>query len=340
MHYSKPGMALQFAMIRRPMETPAAKRRIVEVTEHHAGQRLDNYLLRELKGAPRSLIYRIVRRGEVRVNRGRAAPDYRLRAGDLVRIPPLRLPAPGTAEVPSEGQRAALATVLFEDEHLLIIDKPAGMAVHGGSGVAAGVIEILRQMRPPGGFLELVHRLDRETSGCLLLAKRRSALTRLHADLRDNSGRTRHVDKRYLALLRGPWEGGTVTVDAELTKGTMRGGEKLITAGGPGRYAKSVIRLREPYADSALVEIDLRTGRTHQARVHCAYIDHPIAGDRKYGDKQFNSVMRQRGLGRLFLHASRLGFRHPASGQRIRVESRLPPELRKVMQELPPWSGA
>lgn len=327
-------------MIRRLMDTPAAKRRIVEVTEHHAGQRLDNYLLRELKGAPRSLIYRIVRRGEVRVNRGRAAPDYRLRAGDMVRIPPLRLSAPDTAEVPSEAQRAALATVLFEDEQLLVIDKPAGMAVHGGSGVAAGVIEILRQTRPQGGFLELVHRLDRETSGCLLLAKRRSALTRLHADLRDNSGRTRRIDKRYLALLRGPWEGGTVSVEAGLRKGALRGGKKMITAGAQGRYAKSVIRLQEPYADSALVEIELLTGRTHQARVHCAHIDHPIAGDRKYGDKQFNGVMRQRGLRRLFLHASRLAFRHPAGGQRIRVESRLPPELRTVMEALPPWPGA
>lgn len=339
-NYSKPGKSHQFAMIRPLMDNLHPKRRIVEVAADHAGQRLDNYLLRELKGAPRSLIYRIVRRGEVRVNRGRAAPDYRLCAGDMIRIPPLRLSGDAPAAAPSDSQRAALQSILFEDEHLFVLDKPGGIAVHGGSGVSAGVIEILRQMRPDSGYLELVHRLDRETSGCLLLAKKRSALTRLHADLRENSGRSRRIDKRYLALLRGAWAGGAVAVDAELSGKTPRGGEKLITADPAGRYAKSVLRPRQNYVDSALVEIQLLTGRTHQARVHCAHIGRPIAGDRKYGDKQFNREMKQAGLTRLFLHASRLGFRHPATGERIQVESALPAELSEVLDRLSPCPDA
>ncbi len=307
--------------------------RVVEVDSEQAGQRLDNFLITRLKGVPRSRVYRIVRRGEVRVNGARAQPAYRLRQGDRVRIPPLRTPLPAeripvTADVPALGQ------VLYEDDHLLVLDKPAGMAVHGGTGIRAGLIELLRAARPNCRYLELVHRLDRETSGCLLVAKRRAALTALHADLRQNSVKTHRFEKRYVALVAGAWEGGARTVDIGLRRDRPRSGDRVVVAEPEGRYARSVFRPRARYRSSTLVEITLYTGRTHQARVHAAHSGHPIAGDTKYGDRNFNALMRGFGLRRLFLHAARVSFVHPASGQRLEIEAPLPPSLGEVIDRL------
>ena len=312
------------------MPPDALKPYVIEVSAEYAGQRLDNFLLRELKGVPRSWIYRIVRRGEVRINRGRVRPDYRLRSGDAVRIPPLRQAASRT----TDHARDLTVTTLYEDEDLLVLDKPAGLPVHSGSSVSSGLIEQLRAQRPGQKFLELAHRLDRATSGCLVVAKRRGVLTALHADWRANSGRKRYIDKRYLALVKGPWQGGSVTVDAPLSKNTARGGERLTTVAELGRYAKSILHPQRRFATATLLEIELLTGRTHQARAHAAHIGHPLAGDEKYGDHEFNRGLKDLGLRRLFLHASRLRFRHPRTAQRLDIQAPLPVELDSLLDRL------
>lgn len=312
----------------RAMAAAKSQVRIVEIGTEDADQRIDNYLLRILKGVPRSMIYRLLRKGEVRVNRGRIKPDYRLEAGDQVRIPPVRTsqdkPRPG----PEHGRQLA-ARILYEDERLLVVDKPAGMAVHGGSGISFGVIEALRAARPDAKFLELVHRLDRDTSGCLLLAKRRSALRDLHEQLRGD-----RVEKRYFALIRGRFSNPLQRVNVPLRKHQLRGGERMVQVAEDGKPARTDFRLVENYPGATLVEADLHTGRTHQIRVHAAHIGHPLGGDEKYGDSAFNRQLRTRGLKRLFLHAHFLAFDHPATGERVQVSSPLPDDLRNLLENL------
>lgn len=303
--------------------------RILAVDTEDAGQRIDNFLLRHLKGVPRSLIYRILRRGEVRVNKGRIKPEYRVRAGDQVRIPPVRTgqPAPGPGSGGAGGRLED--RIIYEDDRLLVVDKPAGMAVHGGSGLSFGVIEALRAARPEARFLELVHRLDRETSGCLLIAKRRSELRMLHALLRDDG-----MDKHYLALVRGRWTQGEQLIEAPLRKNQLRSGERVVTVDAVGKAADSRFRPLETYPEASLMEVELGTGRTHQIRVHGAHSGHPLAGDEKYGDVDFNRYMRGLGLRRLFLHAHSLGFSDPESGREIHVSTPLPSDLRAVLDRL------
>ena len=305
-----------------------AVRRVI-VGEEGEGQRLDNYLLRLLKGVPKSHVYRIVRSGEVRVNRGRAAPDTRLARGDEVRIPPIRSRAPSRAStqppsaVPDEQLR-----VLFEDDALLALDKPAGVAVHGGSGVSFGVIERLRRARPESRFLELAHRLDRDTSGVLLIAKRRAALTALHAQLRDGA-----VDKRYAVLVRGRWRDAKRIVDLPLEARTV-GGEKRVRVGEQGRHARTIFRLVQRYPTEpplALLEAELMTGRTHQIRVHLTHLGFPLAGDDKYGDFGWNKTLAKQGLKRMFLHARSVDLAHPITGAPLHIESPLAPDLAQFL---------
>lgn len=303
--------------------------RMLEVGAEDAGQRIDNYLMRHLKGAPRSLIYRILRRGEVRVNKGRIKPEYRIQPGDLVRVPPVRTAAPTPSNVGEGAGDRLEQRILYEDERLLIIDKPAGMAVHGGSGLSYGVIEALRAARPEAHFLELVHRLDRETSGCLLIAKKRSELRMLHELLRE-----RDFEKRYLALVQGRWNLGDKRINAPLLKNQLRGGERIVTVDPEGKAADSRFRPLEIFNEASLVEVDLGTGRTHQIRVHGTHVGHPLAGDEKYGDEAFNRRMRELGLRRLFLHAHSIGFRDPTSGREVHVSAPLPDELRAVLDKL------
>jgi 23S rRNA pseudouridine955/2504/2580 synthase len=292
------------------------------------GQRVDNFLLGYLKGVPRSLVYRILRCGEVRVNKGRIKPTYRLQEGDVIRIPPLRLPDQ-TAQAPSRGIRALVTdAVLYEDEGLLILNKPAGIAVHGGSGVSHGVIEALRAVRASAPMLELVHRLDRDTSGCLMIAKRRSVLRHLHALLRDQG-----VEKRYQALLQGTWRAGEQRVDMPLHKNVLRSGERLVQAAAEGKAAATVFRPLRKWDIATLVEVLPLSGRTHQIRVHAAHLRQPVAGDQKYGDDAFNREMQAWGLRRLFLHASSLRFMLP-NGQSLEVKAALDPVLEGVVQAL------
>jgi len=293
------------------------------------GQRLDNFLLRELKGVPKTHVYRIIRSGEVRVNRGRASADTRLQAGDSVRVPPLRLPAPDHKPAAPARQFA----VLLEDEHLLAIDKPSGVAVHGGSGVSFGVIEQLRQARPEAGFLELVHRLDRETSGILLIAKRRSALVALQEQFRD-----RETGKTYLALAAVAWPARRKVIDVPLHKFLQTDGERrvrVVERGDPnGMRAISLVRVSRSLGRFSLLEVTIRTGRTHQIRVHLASQGHPIAGDDKYGDFALNREWQREGLRRMFLHAWRLKFTHPASGETVELASALPPDLQSFLDHV------
>jgi 23S rRNA pseudouridine955/2504/2580 synthase len=304
--------------------------RFVEVDPSRSGQRLDNFLLGQLKGVPRSHVYRLLRRGEVRVNGGRVKPDYRLEAGDRVRLPPVR-----TAAAPSQTGAAGFEwlndRVLYEDDQLLVLDKPSGLAVHGGSGVSVGLIEAVRSLRPASPSIELAHRLDRDTSGCLILAKERPVLLALHRMFRSGQ-----IDKRYLALIRGRWRGGPRDISAALQRGPERGGERRVEvrSDGEGREAASRFSPRGHYGPASLVEIQLHTGRTHQARVHAAHIGHPIAGDEKYGERDFNREMRELGLRRLFLHAASLRFAHPSGRGRIAVEAALPPELSHLLKRL------
>lgn len=296
-----------------------------QIDATQAGQRLDNFLISKLKGVPRSHIYRILRKGQVRINSGRRAADYRLRAGDVVRIPPLRM-------APADRPRAAAADgplelcILYEDAHLMAVDKPAGLAVHGGSGVSLGLIEHLRSQRPRARFLELAHRLDRDTSGCLLLAKRRSALLGLHAQLREA-----RVKKRYSALVQGRWDDEARHVELPLAKYRLRSGERMVEVSQGGKQAVTRFIAKQRFVDCTLVEIELLTGRTHQVRVHAAYLGHPVAGDRKYGDREFNQRMARLGLKRLFLHAGAVGFKHPHTGSRMVLKAPLPAEFTDLL---------
>ncbi|HUO82435.1 MAG TPA: RluA family pseudouridine synthase [Gammaproteobacteria bacterium] len=304
--------------------------RIVQIGRADEGQRIDNFLLRELKDIPRSRVYRILRKGEVRINGGRVRPEYRLQAGDALRLPPLRRVLRSTSTGAAQGTGLLLeARILFEDQRLLVLDKPAGMAVHGGSGLSHGVIEALRAARGDRAELELVHRLDKDTSGCLMLAKRRSLLRELHARLREGA-----IDKRYLTLLAGDWQRGRTIVDAPLVTRERRGGERTARVDPAGRRAVSEFRPLQSFRGATLMEVALATGRTHQIRVHAAHAGHPVAGDRRYGDTAFNAHMRERGLRRMFLHAHSLAFDYPGSGVPFHVSAPLDDELRRVLDTL------
>jgi 23S rRNA pseudouridine955/2504/2580 synthase len=294
--------------------------RWIEVSADEAGQRIDNYLIARLKGVPKSHIYRILRSGEVRINSRRVEASARVGAGDRIRVPPVRV---ASREAPEPAPHFRLP-VIFEDEHLLAIDKPAGIAVHGGSGIAHGVIESLRAMRPQARYLELVHRLDRETSGVLLIAKKRSALTALHEELR-----RRAMDKRYLVGVAGRFRNEMQRVRLALeTRAAKEGGRRVAVTEG-GQPSETVFRLVERAADWSLLEAELLTGRTHQIRVHLAHLGHPVLGDDKYGDFELNKRLRKQGLKRMFLHAAKMGLSHPATGERLELEAPLPSELAK-----------
>lgn len=308
--------------------TPAI--RWLEIAADQGGQRIDNYLFTQLKGVPKSHIYRIVRRGEVRVNKGRIKPEYRLQAGDKVRIPPLRQGVIAAAEQPGPRILELIrASVLYEDNQLLVLNKPAGIAVHGGSGVSYGIIEALRALHPEAPFLELVHRLDRETSGCLLIAKRRSLLRALHEALREGE-----VNKEYLALVKGRWQGKQRMIDAALRKNMLASGERIVKVTEAGKPAASLFRPSAVFPEASLMRVKLLSGRTHQIRVHATYSGHPVAGDDKYGDDEFNRRMRSRGLSRLFLHAHTLTFDLPSTGQKLTITASLPDDLEKFLTQL------
>lgn len=320
-----------------PSPAPAVQR--IRVGEEAEGQRLDNHLLRLLKGVPKTHVYRIVRSGEVRVNGGRASADTRLAAGDELRLPPVRVAekrADAAAAVPPRE-----FPIVYEDEWLLAIDKPAGVAVHGGSGVSHGVIEQLRRARPEAKLLELVHRLDKETSGLLLIAKKRSALTALQEQFR-----ARETGKVYAALVTGAWPANKKVIDVALHKYLDAGGERRVRAveadDADGRRSITLVKVVQHYADYSLLDVSIKTGRTHQIRVHLADAGHPIVGDDKYGDFALNKALARGAatlpgglrFARMFLHARRLAFDHPASGARLELEAPLPAECRALLQAL------
>ena len=305
------------------------KVRQVNVTEEEAGQRIDNFLTRYLKGVPKSHIYRIIRRGEVRVNSGRKRAQYKVCAGDTVRIPPVRVSADSTVRV-SPGLSLE-DHILYENSRCLVINKPSGIAVHGGSGLSYGVIEAMRAGRPQAPYLELAHRLDRGTSGCLVLAKRRSFLRAFQEQLRQGD-----VVKHYLALVSGAWDGGKQTVKAPLRKNLLRGGERMVTVDESGKEAISVFKPVTTFREATLVEVELKTGRTHQIRVHGAHIGHPLAGDEKYGDPVFNQTLKRLGLRRMLLHAHYIEFTDAANGEKITVSAPLDDELKAVIDQLEP----
>jgi 23S rRNA pseudouridine955/2504/2580 synthase len=303
---------------------------MVTADESAEGQRIDNFLAKHLKGAPRTLIYRLLRKGEVRVNKGRVKPTYKLAVGDLVRIPPVRLGDQGDKAAPSEKQQKdILETVIYEDELIIIVNKPSGWAVHGGSGVSLGVIEALRAARPELRQLELAHRLDRDTSGCLMLAKKRSALRTLQELQRRGA-----IEKRYLALLAGRWRKVQATVDVPLRKNTLSGGERVVRVDASGKPSRTFFKVVSRYQQATLVEAKLDTGRTHQIRVHAAHLGTPILGDPKYGDEAANRELRDLGLRRLFLHAHRLDFTWPDTGKRFSITAALPEPLQAVLDRL------
>ena len=317
----------------RSQNAAAVSVRLVEVDADSAGQRLDNFLLRHLKGVPKTHVYRIIRSGEVRINKGRVSAETRVQTGDVVRIPPVRI----SEKVAEKAERPAPAKdfpALLEDEYMVALSKPAGVAVHGGSGVSFGVIEQMRQARPEAKFLELVHRLDRETSGILLVAKKRSSLINLQDQFRE-----RETGKTYLALVQGTWSANKKVIDAPLHKYLQADGERRVrvtTEDDPdGMRSITLVKVRkliEPrpmqgLPAMSLLEVTIKTGRTHQIRVHLSSQGHPIVGDDKYGDFDLNRRVQKQGLKRMFLHAWRLQFNHPASGERVELRAELPPEL-------------
>jgi 23S rRNA pseudouridine955/2504/2580 synthase len=305
----------------------------VVVGDDGDGQRVDNFLQKLLKGVPKSHIYRILRSGEVRRNRGRVGPDARLATGDELRIPPIRTAAPSLRRPAPPSGTLTVPAVLYEDDALIALDKPAGLAVHGGSGIAYGIIERLRHARPDAKFLELVHRLDRDTSGVLLVAKKRGALTALHAQLREG-----RVDKRYFVLVRGKWRDAMRRVELALETWVTGEGERRVRVDRRGRVARTVFRRVKTWPDLdpplSLLEAELETGRTHQIRVHLTHLGYPLAGDDKYGDFAWNKVLSKQGLKRMFLHAHRIRFAHPLDGREIVIESPLSADLAQFVARL------
>jgi len=298
-----------------------ARATTLEVGDDAAAQRIDNFLLRHLKGVPKSHVYRVLRSGEVRVNSGRVKPEYRLQPGDRVRVPPIRI-----AEKKSTLARPVEFPLVHEDGALLVVDKPAGVAVHGGSGVSYGVIESLRASRPQAKYLELAHRLDRDTSGLLMVAQKRGALVELHRMLRDGE-----VEKVYLAVVKGAWEGGPRELRESLHKYVDAKGERRVAVREDGIRAVTRVRALKKSADFSLLEVRLLTGRTHQIRVHLAHARHPVLGDGKYGDFELNRRLEKEGVRRLFLHAGRLAFLHPVTREKLELRSPLPAEIKQFV---------
>ena len=298
---------------------------MVEVTEENDGQRLDNFLMRLCKGVPKSHIYKAVRGGEVRINKGRVQPDSRVSTGDMVRVPPMRLPAPNQKR-PVPGLEFP---IIFEDEGLLVIDKPAGVAVHGGSGVSFGVIEALRASRPEAKFLELAHRLDRDTSGLLMIAKKRNVLLSLHEMFRTSGGR-----KHYFALVEGDWVNDRQHIRFALTKWTTQTGERRVKVDPEGQLAHTIVSSKKRFKGYSLVDAELKTGRTHQIRVHLASSGFPIVGDDKYGRDATHAYFSKLGFSRMFLHAHRLEMPHPLTKETMILEAPLPEACTRILKQL------
>lgn len=300
------------------------------VDAEYDGQRLDNFLIRLLKGVPKSRIYRLLRKGEVRINKGRVKADTRLKTGDIIRVAPIRVSQDQSNDKPGSQMRKRLNdSIVFEDDGIIVVDKPSGIAVHGGSGVSFGVIEGLRADRPESRFLELVHRLDRETSGCLMLAKSRAVLVNLQQQMQKNQ-----IKKTYQALVSGRWPKGKSTINAPLKKNTLSSGERMVRVDAEGKASVTHFKVAESFDQATLLDIRLETGRTHQIRVHCQFSGQAIAGDPKYGDAVFNQNMRELGLKRLFLHANSLAFIHPISGERLSVDAPLATDLKNLLDKL------
>ncbi|HBB81028.1 MAG TPA: 23S rRNA pseudouridine(955/2504/2580) synthase [Cryomorphaceae bacterium] len=309
-------------------KTPSVQ--FIEITEANQGQRLDNFLLSLEKGVPKSRIYRALRKGEVRVNKGRKKQTYKLELGDSVRVPPLHTQQKSSLTTVSDYIKKQLdESVLLEDNDLLILNKPSGLAVHAGSGIEQGIIEALRITRAELPYLELVHRLDRDTSGCLLLAKNRPALLNLQKQMLEHD-----IDKRYLTLLMGGWGKSERRIIEPLKKNTVTSGERMVRIDPEGKYAETLFIPLKHFSHAQLTEVILYTGRTHQIRVHAAHDGHPLAGDDKYGDRSFNKSMKKIGLNRLFLHAWKLGISHPTSSEKILIEAPIPQRLEDVINEL------
>lgn len=306
------------------------KVQFVEIDTHQAGQRIDNFLINLEKGVPKSRIYRALRKGEVRVNKGRIRQTYKLQSGDVVRVPPLRVSEKKAPTDISDALRETLLTnILFEDDCMLVINKPSGLAVHAGSQIQLGLIEALRIIRPELPFLELVHRLDRDTSGCLMLSKSRESLLNLQQQMLSDE-----IDKRYLTLLKGVLSNDQQLVEQPLKKNMPASGERMVMVDPAGKQAKTLFIQKQALSEAQLTEVKLFTGRTHQIRVHAAWLGHPVAGDDKYGNRDFNKMMKGLGLKRLFLHAWRLGIRHPLSGESLDLEAPLPMALNTVIERL------
>lgn len=316
-----------------PVETSPPRVQLLTVDADQAGQRLDNFLAARLKGLPKSRIYSLIRKGEVRVNKGRSRPEYKLAEGDLVRVPPLRLAQPVDKATAAPGLLALLAdSVLFENEGLLVINKPPGLAVHGGSGISLGLIEALRQLRPEARYLELVHRLDRDTSGCIMIAKKRSMLRHLQAALRDKGASD--IRKVYRALVVGHWPTQCRRVEAPLLKTQVGDGEKFVRVHPTGKPSLTEFKVLQSFAEVTLVEARPITGRTHQIRVHARHQGHCLVGDEKYGDDDVNKRMRDLGVRRLFLHAAALGFYLPEAKEMTWVEAPLAEDLSHALAQL------
>lgn len=322
---------MRFVIIRAMKEESLQQVQFLTIDDDLTGQRIDNFLRTQLKGVPKSMIYRILRKGEVRVNKGRVKPEYKLQGGDVVRVPPIRVAeAQDNAPSPKLDKVAALASqILFEDDRIMVINKPSGLAVHGGSGLSFGLIEGLRALRPEAKFLELVHRLDRDTSGCILIAKRRSALRHLHEQLREGK-----MDKRYHALVKGQWPENRFKVKAPLKKNVLQSGERMVNVSDDGKPSETQYRILSSYNGATLVEASPITGRTHQIRVHCLHAGHPIACDDKYGDADFDTAMQKQGLNRLFLHAQSLAFFHPATDKRIQFNAPYDDALTQILKKV------
>jgi 23S rRNA pseudouridine955/2504/2580 synthase len=318
------------------LHSPKSAVTLRKVTADEAGQRIDNFLMRLFKTVPRSRVYRLVRKGEVRVNRKRVEAEYRIQEGDEVRLPPVRIDAGDEPGRPSTSLLELIErAVIFQDKHLLVIDKPAGVAVHGGSGMSFGVIEALRASRPHE-TLELVHRLDRDTSGCLLVARDRATLTALHALIR-NGG----MHKTYLALVAGSWQLGTKRIDAPLATDNRQHGERHVRVAAAGKDSVSVFKPVQFLGSLAtLMEVDIPTGRTHQIRVHASFAGHPLLGDDKYGDRERNAELRRHGLKRTFLHAQSVAFEWPGSGVPFHASAPLPSDLAAVLDAIVPMKRA
>jgi 23S rRNA pseudouridine955/2504/2580 synthase len=304
----------------------------LEISEANSEQRLDNFLISTLKGVPKTRIYRMVRKGEVRVNKGRVDVSYKLALGDIVRIPPVRVAEKNQPIIVQPTLKYSLENhIIYEDEGFIVLNKPSGFAVHGGSGVTSGVIEALRQIRPQQKFLELVHRLDKETSGCLLIAKKRSVLRVLHELFRGDG-----IKKTYMALLAGQFQRKKQLVDVPLLKNVAQGGERMVIVSQAGKSAETLFTRLKQYQEATLVHAAPTTGRTHQIRVHAAWLGHPIIGDDRYGENEINKIFKKRGYKRLFLHAEQLQFAHPVSGVALHFTAPLPEDLQELLNHEKP----